>query len=49
MVVAQRYGLINTAHIYKFLGDRLNALFGTLGGVVFLADGVTTLGSCGEF
>jgi hypothetical protein len=33
----------------KFLGERLRALAGTLGGAALLADGVTTLGSCGKF
>jgi hypothetical protein len=34
---------------YKFLGERLRALAGTLVGDVLLAAGVNTLGSCGEF
>jgi hypothetical protein len=33
----------------KFLGERLRALAGTLGGAALLAAGVTTLVSCGEF
>jgi hypothetical protein len=33
----------------KFLGERLRALIGTLGGAALLVAGVTTLGSCDEF
>jgi hypothetical protein len=32
----------------KFLGERLRALAGTLGGAAILVAGVTTLGSCDE-
>jgi hypothetical protein len=33
----------------KFLGGRLRALVGTLGGAALLVAWVTTLGSCDEF
>jgi hypothetical protein len=33
----------------KFLGERLRALSGTIGGAVIFVAGVTTLGSCDEY
>jgi hypothetical protein len=36
------------SHWDKFMGERLRALAGTLGGAVSIVDGATTLGSCDE-